>query len=172
LGQRRSRIPVWSGNSKVSRAVKCWCERKLRTKLRTAHSDICPERIWALERIRCVYEHRVLFERRRAEVRRIDDVVEPTLDALLVMESQIHEGGANGYAGLYPEDETGRQRRREEVRRDLARRYAGYADSYRDTLVKFYGEEQGRKIRSAQAFEVCEYGRQPSRDELKQMFPF
>ena len=42
----------------------------------------------------------------------IDDVVEPTLDALLVMESQIHEGGANGYVGLYPEDETGRQRRR------------------------------------------------------------
>jgi LmbE family N-acetylglucosaminyl deacetylase len=102
----------------------------------------------------------------------IDDVVEPTLDALLVMESQIHEGGANGYAGLYPEDQTGRQRRREEVRRDLAGRYAGYADRYRDALVKFYGEERGRKIRYAQAFEVCEYGRQPSQDELKQMFPF
>jgi LmbE family N-acetylglucosaminyl deacetylase len=102
----------------------------------------------------------------------IDDVVEPTLDALLVMESQIHEGGANGYAGLYPEDETGRQRRREEVRRDLAKRYSGYADTYRDALVKFYGEERGRKIRYAQAFEVCEYGRQPSRDELKEMFPF
>jgi N-acetylglucosamine malate deacetylase 1 len=102
----------------------------------------------------------------------IDDVVEPTLDALLVMESQIHEGGANGYVGLYPEDETGRQRRREEVRRDLARRYTGYADTYRDALVKFYGEERGRKIRYAQAFEVCEYGRQPSRDELKEMFPF
>jgi LmbE family N-acetylglucosaminyl deacetylase len=102
----------------------------------------------------------------------IDDVVEPTLDALLVMESQIHEGGANGYAGLYPEDETGRQRRREEVRRDLAGRYAGYADRYRDALVKFYGEERGRKIRYAQAFEVCEYGQQPSRDGLKQMFPF
>ena len=42
----------------------------------------------------------------------IDDVIEPTLDALLVMESQIHEGGANGYAGLYPEDENVRQRRR------------------------------------------------------------
>jgi len=102
----------------------------------------------------------------------IDDVIEPTLDALLVMESQIHEGGANGYPGLYPEDQTGRQRRREEVRRDLAGRYAGYADSYRDALVKFYGQERGRKIHYAQAFEVCEYGRQPSRDELKQMFPF
>jgi len=102
----------------------------------------------------------------------IDDVIEPTLDALLVMESQIHEGGANGHAGLYPDDEAGRQRRREEVRRDLARRYSGFADTYRDALVKFYGEERGRKARYAQAFEVCEYGRQPSPDELKRMFPF
>jgi LmbE family N-acetylglucosaminyl deacetylase len=102
----------------------------------------------------------------------IDDVIEPTLDALLVMESQIHEGGANGSAGLYPEDPAGRQRRRDEVRRDLAKRYAGYADSYRDALVKYYGDEQGRKVRYAQAFEVCEYGRQPSREELRRMFPF
>ena len=102
----------------------------------------------------------------------IDDVFEPTLDALLVMESQIQEGGANGHAGLFPEDQAGRQRRREEVRRDLANRYAGYADSYRDALVKFYGEEQGRKVRHAQAFEICEYGRQPSPDDLKKIFPF
>jgi len=102
----------------------------------------------------------------------IDDVIEPTLDALLLMESQIHEGGANGHAGLYPADETVRQRRREEVRRNLARRYEGYAASYREALVKFYGEARGRKVRHAQAFEVCEYGRQPSRDELKQIFSF
>jgi hypothetical protein len=43
-------------------------------------------------------------------------VIEPTLDALLVMESQIHEGGANGYPGIYPTDEEGRQKRRDEVR--------------------------------------------------------
>lgn len=102
----------------------------------------------------------------------IDDVIEPTLDALLVMESQIHEGGANGYAGLYPDDQAGRERRRAEVRRELAERYAGYANDYRDALVKFYGDERGRKVRYAQAYEVCEYGRQPSQDELRQMFPF
>ncbi len=102
----------------------------------------------------------------------IDEVIEPTLDALLVMESQIHEGGANGNAGLYPDDQAARQRRREEVRKGLARRYAGAADSFRDTLVKFYGEERGRKVRYAQAFEVCEYGRQPSQEELKRLFPF
>jgi LmbE family N-acetylglucosaminyl deacetylase len=70
----------------------------------------------------------------------IDDVIEPTLDALLVMESQIHEGGANGHAGLFPSDEAARQRRREEVRKGLARRYAGAADTFRDALVKFHGE--------------------------------
>jgi Uncharacterized proteins, LmbE homologs len=102
----------------------------------------------------------------------IDDVIEPTLDALLVMESQIHEGGAGGYAGLFPKDEPGRQRRRDEVRRDLAKRYAGYADTYRDALVKSYGEDRGRKVRYAQAFEICEYGHQPTQQELKQLFPF
>lgn len=102
----------------------------------------------------------------------IDDVLEPTVDALLVMESQIQEGGANGYAGLYPDDAAGKRRRRDEVRKELMDRYAGYANKYRDALVKFYGEDRGRKVRYAQAFEVCEYGRQPSQDELKKMFPF
>jgi LmbE family N-acetylglucosaminyl deacetylase len=100
----------------------------------------------------------------------IDEVIEPTLDALLVMESQIHEGGANGHAGLFPDDAAGKQRRRDEVRRSLQRRYAGQADQYREALVKFYGE-RGRKVRHAQAFEVCEYGRRPSMDELKKLFP-
>ena len=102
----------------------------------------------------------------------IDEVMEPTLDALLVMKSQIQEGGANGYAGLYPDDAAGRQRRDAEVRKSLAGRYAGYANRFRDALVKFYGEDKGNKIHYAQAFEVCEYGRQPSQADLKQMFPF
>jgi N-acetylglucosamine malate deacetylase 1 len=101
----------------------------------------------------------------------IDDVIDPTLDALLLMESQIQEGGAEGNAGLYPDDESVRQRRREEVRKTLARRYAAQAENYRDALVTFYGPERARAIRYAQAFELCEYGRQPSQDELKQIFP-
>ena len=102
----------------------------------------------------------------------IDDVLEPTLDALLVMESQIHEGGADGHPGIYPDDPAGRQRRQEQVRNNLARRYAAQAENYRNALVQFYGEAKGRAVRYAQAFEICEYGRQPSREELKQIFPF
>lgn len=102
----------------------------------------------------------------------IDDVIEPTLDALLVMESQIHEGGANGYAGLYPEDPAGRQRRRDQVRKELAARYARAADNYRDALIKFYGAEKAGAFHYAQGFEICEYGRQPKKEDLKQLFPF
>jgi LmbE family N-acetylglucosaminyl deacetylase len=102
----------------------------------------------------------------------IDDVIEPTLDALLVMESQIHEGGANGYAGLFPSEEPGRTKRRDEVRKQLAARYSGYANEYRDALVKAYGEDRGRKVQYAQAFEICEYGRRPTAAELKSMFPY
>jgi LmbE family N-acetylglucosaminyl deacetylase len=102
----------------------------------------------------------------------IDDVIEPTLDALLVMESQIHEGGANGYAGLYPADGPGRQQRQAQVRKQLAGRYAGNAERFRETLVKFYGQDRASKIRYAQAYEVCEYGSRPTDAELKTMFPF
>jgi hypothetical protein len=97
--------------------------------------------------------------------------MEPTLYALLVIESQIHEGGAGGHPGIYPTDPAGRQKRRDEVRASLARRYASEADRYRDLLVKFEGEK-GRTAKYAQAFEICEYGRQPSQAELKQLLPF
>lgn len=102
----------------------------------------------------------------------IDDVMDKTLDALLAMESQIHEGGANGDASLYPADESARTRRREQVRKSLAGRYAGYANSYRAALGEFYGQVRAKQVRYAQAFEVCEYGRQPSKDELRKLFPF
>ena len=46
------------------------------------------------------------------------------------------------------------------------------ADNNRDALVKFYGQARGQAIRHAQAFEICEYGRQPTQEELKQLFPY
>ena len=102
----------------------------------------------------------------------IDEVMEPTLDALLVMVSQIHEGGANGDASLYPDDPAARKKRDAQVRESLARRYSSAANSSRELLAKFYGAERAKQIRYAQTFEICEYGRQPSADEIKRLFPF
>ena len=55
---------------------------------------------------------------------------------------------------------------------DLVRqRNAAVAEQYRDRLIALYGEERGKKVRYAEAFEICQYGRQAPVDELKKMFP-
>ncbi len=102
----------------------------------------------------------------------IDSVIEKKLDALAVMESQFFEGGCNGYEGLVPSSEEGKRRRHQQVRERFARRFEDVANRYRDKLIELYGEERGRKVRYAEAFEICEYGRTPRDDELKELFPF
>ena len=35
-----------------------------------------------------------------------------------------------------------------------------------------YGEDRGKAVKYAEAFEVCEYGRRPNQAELRKLFPF
>ena len=39
------------------------------------------------------------------------------------------------------------------------------------SLEKRYGTAQAAQIKHAESFELCEYGRRPSLDELQAMFP-
>ena len=45
-------------------------------------------------------------------------------------------------------------------------------NQFRETLIKFYGAGEGKTIKYAQGFEICEYGRTPQMDELRKLFPF
>jgi LmbE family N-acetylglucosaminyl deacetylase len=40
----------------------------------------------------------------------------------------------------------------------------------RAALIDAYGPERGRQVRHAEAFELCEYGRQPDKAQLRQIF--
>jgi LmbE family N-acetylglucosaminyl deacetylase len=102
----------------------------------------------------------------------IDEVIEQKLDALVGMESQFVEGGALGSAERAPKTEAEREARRREVRENFRARFARTADRFRDRLIALYGEEIGSKVRYAEAFEICEYGRQPTEEEIRQLFPF
>jgi len=102
----------------------------------------------------------------------IDSVIQQKLDALDALESQFYEGGANGSAELIPGDPAKQQGRRREVRAHFEQRYEAQAQRFRSKLVDFYGQEKANGIRYAEAFEVCEYGRQPGQAELKRLFPF
>jgi hypothetical protein len=91
------------------------------------------------------------------------------VDALV---SQFYEGGANGTAANLPADPTKQADRRRQVRNSFAARNQSIAQKYRATLEQWYGKEAAAKVQAAEAFEVCEYGRRPTKEELARLFPF
>jgi LmbE family N-acetylglucosaminyl deacetylase len=102
----------------------------------------------------------------------IDSVIEKKTDALVLMESQFIEGGALGSEERAPKNAEEREARRKRVRDGFRRRAARAADRFRAKLIELYGEEQGKQVHYAEAFEICEYGRRPSAKELRRLFPF
>jgi len=41
----------------------------------------------------------------------------------------------------------------------------------RKSLIKWYGEKQGSVATNAESFEICEYGKQPTDEEIRLLFP-
>ncbi len=41
----------------------------------------------------------------------------------------------------------------------------------RKSLIKWYGPDNGNNVKEAESFEICEYGKQPTEDELRALFP-
>jgi hypothetical protein len=103
----------------------------------------------------------------------IDDVIDKKLAVVEAMPSQFYEGGCCDLpAGGLPTDAAGKAARAQEIRDRFSRRFASTADRFRKGLVEWYGADQAAKIKYAEAFEICEYGRQPGKDEIRQLFPF
>jgi LmbE family N-acetylglucosaminyl deacetylase len=102
----------------------------------------------------------------------IGDVLNKKLDALGVMVSQFYEGGANGSEQLVPADPAKQKARHQEVRDGFSRRNASIAERFRTQLAELYGKDKAAQVKHAEAFELCEYGRQPDKQGLKELFPF
>lgn len=106
----------------------------------------------------------------------IDGVMDKKLHALDALASQFYETvyGVDRKTReerlrLIPKDAEGR-------RRFLAERFEGrsrrLAERYRLQLLEWYGPERGKKVQFAELFEICEYGRQPTKEEIRKLFPF
>lgn len=102
----------------------------------------------------------------------IDSVIEKKLDALGALVSQFYEGGANGSADLMPSDPAKQEERRQQVRTGFDKRNQEAAQRFRSKLNEFYGPDKAGAVKYAEAFEICEYGRQPDQAELRKLFPF
>ncbi|MEN6576487.1 MAG: PIG-L family deacetylase [Phycisphaerales bacterium] len=103
-----------------------------------------------------------------------DAVIQKKLDAIWKLESQIESLWATGnFENVVPipQDPQGREERRKQVDQRIAQRDKGVAQKYREKLAELYGAEKAKGIQHAEAFELCEYGRRPSPEELKKLFP-
>ncbi|MHB1561660.1 MAG: PIG-L deacetylase family protein [Isosphaeraceae bacterium] len=101
----------------------------------------------------------------------IDSTLEQKAACVDALESQFYEWNPwlFGYLDQVPKEKAARL---EWTRDRTEKRAAGLADRFRPKLVELLGVEKGRAVKYAEAFEVCEYGTQPGREELLRIFPF
>ena len=97
----------------------------------------------------------------------ISDVYAQKIHAMDAHESQMYEWLP--WIGHYLEQVPANKQEREKW---LAqKRFAEITPSVRLSLEKWYGKEKAATIKNAEAFEVCEYGAQPTDEEKKTLFP-
>ena len=97
----------------------------------------------------------------------VEDVWGLKIDALDAHASQFYEWlpWVDGTLDHVPRDRTGR---REWLEQTWTREVSVCTQA---ALARRYGPAHAREIRHAEAFQVCEYGRRPSAEELEEMFP-
>ncbi len=101
----------------------------------------------------------------------IDSVFDQKVACIDALESQFYEWNPwlFGYLNEVP---GGKAERLAWTRNRAEKRYASIADKHRAKLVDCVGETRGKGTRFAEAFELCEYGSQPTSAEFKRLFPF
>jgi N-acetylglucosamine malate deacetylase 1 len=101
----------------------------------------------------------------------IDPSLEKKVACVDALESQFYEWNPwlFGYLDQVPKE---KEARLAWTRNRVSRGAASMADRFRPKLIELLGPEKGKAVKYAEAFQVCEYGSQPSRDQLKKIFPF
>lgn len=98
----------------------------------------------------------------------IDKVIDLKIDGLDAHESQMYEW-LPWVAGTLDQVPEGAAERRAW----LAQRWVrpNVTDAHMPALEKFYGRDVARQVRYVEGFEIAEYGRQPSDEEIRRLFP-
>ena len=97
----------------------------------------------------------------------IDDTLDKKISGLDAHVSQVYEWlpWVDGILEQVPKDAAAR-------RNWLTKQRSGrITPQVRAALEKWYGADKARAIQQAEAFELCEYGRRPTDQEIRQLFP-
>jgi len=101
----------------------------------------------------------------------VTDVMDVKWDLLDAMESQMYEWlpWLDRSLDCVPTDPAARRQWLQKTWRPL---FLEPAKLGRPAVEKWYGKKRASKARYVELFEVCEYGHQPSDDEIRRLFPF
>jgi len=100
----------------------------------------------------------------------IDEVADKKWRCISAMPSQF--GDKDSWQGRTLPNVPDGDREREAYLLDIVkRRNEAVAEQYRDRLIALYGKDLGQKVKYAEAFQLSQYGRQVSVEELKRLFP-
>ncbi len=98
----------------------------------------------------------------------IDDVYDLKIDALDSHVSQFYEWlpWVDGSLDSVPKDKVARKAwlAQQSQKRQIT-------PAIKASLEKWYGADKGDRVKHADAFEICEYGKQPNEEQIKQLFP-
>ncbi len=98
----------------------------------------------------------------------VDEVIETKILGLAAQVSQMYEWGpwTGGRLDEVPDDP--------EERFDMFRKghlNRKMSDKQREAMVKWYGKKKASKFNYAESFEIAEYGKQPTDEEIRMIFP-
>ena len=100
----------------------------------------------------------------------IDEVAQKKWDCISSLPSQF--GDADSWQARYGRNvPTEEAARKAYLIEGVKTRSADVANTYRNLLVQLYGDQKGRAIKYAEAFELNQYGGPATADQLKGMFP-
>lgn len=97
----------------------------------------------------------------------ISDVIDQKIYAMAAHESQYFEW----LPWTVGQDENVPKGEKERIEWLKSGRRRTVIPAVRESLVKWYGKEKADNITDAEAFEICEYGRQPNESEIRELFP-
>ncbi len=99
-----------------------------------------------------------------------DEAAQKKWDCIADLPSQF--GDADSWQARYGRNvPTEEAARKAYLIEGVKQRNADVANQYRSLLVQLYGEQKGRSIKYAEAFELNQYGSAATADDLKKLFP-
>lgn len=103
----------------------------------------------------------------------ITEVLDDKINSLSSYESQFYEWlpWVGRYEVPLPEGQEARKKWLKDWILGHPRWTPAVTPEIRLSLEKWYGQSKANEIKYAEAFEICEFGRQPSEEEIRQLFP-